>query len=86
MHEWQSQVRDYEINAYGGVNAGTYLSYMEEARKHFWASLGFDLMAMFKQNLGFVVSRYEIDYHWSLVSGELFVVETVMQRISRLQR
>ncbi len=85
MHEWKSQVRDYELDAYGGVNAATYLNYMEEARKHYLTELGFDLMVMFKRNLGFVVSRYEIDYLLSLYGGEYFVIETAMERISRLQ-
>ena len=85
MKSWSSQVRDYEVDVYGGVNAATYLNYMEEARKHFLADLGFDLLAMFKRNLGFVVGRYEIDYLAPLVGGEHFVVETSMQRISRVQ-
>jgi acyl-CoA thioester hydrolase len=42
-------------------------------------------MAMFKRNIGFVVSRYEIDYLWSLYGGDEFVIETAMERISRLQ-
>jgi acyl-CoA thioester hydrolase len=85
MHEWKSQVRDYELDIYGGVNAATYLNYMEEARKQYLTGLGFDLMAMFKRNLGFVVGRYEIDYLWSLYGGDEFVVETTMERVSRLQ-
>lgn len=85
MHEWKSQVRGYEVDSGGGINAATYLNYMEEARKHFLAGFGFDLMAMFKRDLGFVASRYEIDFLWSLIGGDEFVVETAMERISRLQ-
>jgi acyl-CoA thioester hydrolase len=85
MHEWESQVRDYEVDGYGGVNAATYLNYMEEARKHFLSGLGFDLVAMARRNLGFVVKRYEIDYQVSLCSGDHFVVETTMDRVSRVQ-
>lgn len=85
MHEWESCVRDYEVDSYGGVNAATYLNYMEEARKQFLTTLGFDLPAMYKRNLGFVVGRYEIDYLASLISGERFIVETSMERISRLR-
>ena len=85
MHSWESQVRDYEVDVYGGVNAATDLNYMEEARKHFLATLGFDLLAMFKRNLGFVVGRYEIDYLAPLVGGDHFVVETSMESVSRPQ-
>jgi acyl-CoA thioester hydrolase len=82
-HQWSSQVRDYEIDGYGGVNAAIYLNYMEEARKQFLYSLGFDYKAMAQRNLGFVVGRYEIDFVVSLVAGDEFVVETHMERVSR---
>lgn len=85
MHTWQSHVRDYEVDFYGGVNAATYLNYMEEARKHFLKEAGLDLLDFWKKGVGFVVTRYEVDYQWSLVSGEAFVVETTMERISRLK-
>lgn len=82
---WNTQVRDYECDGYGGVNHATYLNYMEEARKWYLAVLNFDLAALAKRNIGFVVTRYEVDYRLSLVSGDEFVVETKMERISRIQ-
>ena len=82
MHKWVNQVRDYEVDFYGGVNAATYLNYMEEARKHFLASIGIDVVQFFKRGIGFVVGRYEIDYLWSLVPGDHFLVETSMERVS----
>lgn len=85
VHQWKSQVRDYESDLYGGVNAATYINYMEEARKWFLAHYGFNLKEMFDRNLGFIVTRYEIDYKASLVAGDEFVVETTMERISRIQ-
>jgi acyl-CoA thioester hydrolase len=85
MHTWTSQVRDYEVDFFGGVNAATYLNYMEEARKHYLASIGIDVVQFFKQGIGFVVGRYEIDYLWSLGPGETFTVETSMERISRVK-
>jgi acyl-CoA thioester hydrolase len=85
IYQWKSQVRDYELDGYGGVNAATYMNYMEEARKHFLAAYGFNLMEMFKRDLGFIGTRYEIDYKLSLVAGDEFVVETSMERVSRLK-
>jgi acyl-CoA thioester hydrolase len=82
---WTAKVRDYEIDGYGGVNASTYLNYMEEARKEYLALLKLDLAALAKRNIGFVVARYEVDYRRSLFSGEEFVVETQMKRVSRLK-
>ncbi len=85
VHQWQGLVRDYENDMYGGVNAATYLNYMEEARKWFLAQYGFDLKEMFGRDLGFIVTRYEIDYKLSLLAGDAFVVETSMERVSRLK-
>lgn len=85
MHTWTSQVRDYEVDFYGGVNAATYLNYMEEARKHYLASIGIDVVQFFKRGIGFVVGRYEIDYLWSLGPGDHFTVETSMERVSRVK-
>jgi acyl-CoA thioester hydrolase len=85
MHTWTSQVRDYEVDFYGGVNAATYLHYMEEARKHYLAGIGIDVVQFFKRGIGFVVGRYEIDYLWSLGPGDLFTVETSMERVSRVK-
>jgi acyl-CoA thioester hydrolase len=85
IHQWQSKVRDYEADMYGGVNAATYMNYMEEARKWFLAQYGFNLKEMFDRDLGFVGTRYEIDYKLSLYPGDEFVIETSMVRMSRLQ-
>lgn len=85
VHRWQSQVRDYEVDMYGGVNAATYLNYLEEARKGYLAQYDFNLKEMFDRDLGFIVTRYEIDYKLSLVAGDEFVIRTSMERVSRLK-
>ncbi len=85
-HRWRSQVRDYEVDGFGGVNAATYLNYMEEARKHYLATLGIHPFKLAREhNLGFVVGRYEVDYLRSLVDGDMFEVVTSMARVSRLR-
>jgi acyl-CoA thioester hydrolase len=58
---------------------------MEEARKHYLAGIGIDVVQFFKRGIGFVVGRYEIDYLWSLGPGDLFTVETSMERVSRVK-
>ncbi len=85
VHQWQGKVRDYEADMYGGVNTATYMNYMEEARKWFLAQFGFNLKEMFDRDLGFVATRYEVDYKLSLYPGDEFVIETSMLRLSRVQ-
>jgi acyl-CoA thioester hydrolase len=80
MHKWTSQVREYEVDSYGGVNAATYLNYMQEARKHFLMEIGIDAAELYRQNIGLVVGRYEVDYLWSLTGGDEYVVKTSMER------
>jgi acyl-CoA thioester hydrolase len=82
---WCGQVRDYEVDSFGGVNAATYLNWMEEARKHYLNAIGINIQELFKKNIGFVVGRYEIDYLRSLIGGDYFVVQTTMDRVSRLK-
>jgi acyl-CoA thioester hydrolase len=84
-HTWSAQVRDYEVDGFGGVSAATYLNYFEEARKHYLLSIGLDLMVLWRRHIGFVVGRYEVDYLLSLVGGDEWVIETSMARVSRLK-
>ncbi|MBI1891863.1 MAG: acyl-CoA thioesterase [Burkholderiales bacterium] len=84
-HSYTLTVRDYEVDSYGGVNNATFLNYMEEGRKLYLATIGLDLRALFYKNIGFVVTRYEIDYLRSLVAGNEIEIETNMTRLSRLK-
>lgn len=84
-HAYTLTVRDYEVDSYGGVNNATFLNYMEEGRKLYLATIGLDLRALFYKNIGFVVTRYEIDYLRSLAAGDEVEIETSMTRLSRLK-
>lgn len=80
----QMKVRDYECDAGGGVNNAIYLNYLEFARGEFVRNeLRWDFHELAKQGIGFVLARAELDFKRSLVAGEEFVVETVMERESK---
>ena len=90
-HELQSafslllQVRDYECDLGGVVNNAVYLNYCEHARHEFLKTIGIDFAEFARRQINFVVTRSEIDYRASLVSGDKFEVHVRAERVSRLR-
>jgi acyl-CoA thioester hydrolase len=75
-------VRDYECDLQGVVNNAVYQNYLEHARHEYLKSICIDFAALTAQGINLVVTRVEIDYKTSLVSGDRFVVEVRLERIS----
>jgi len=75
-------VRDYECDLQGVVNNAVYQNYLEHARHEYLKSIGIDFAALAMQGINLVVTRVEIDYKTSLVSGDRFVVEVRPERLS----
>lgn len=75
-------VRDYECDLQGVVNNAVYQNYLEHARHEYLKLVGIDFAALAAQKINLVVTRVEIDYKTSLVSGDRFVVEVRLERIS----
>lgn len=75
-------VRDYECDLQGVVNNAVYQNYLEHARHEYLKSISIDFAALTAQGINLVVTRVEIDYKTSLVSGDRFVVEVRLERIS----
>ena len=79
------QVRDYECDLGGVVNNAVYLNYCEHARHEFLKTIGIDFAEFARRQINFVVTRSEIDYRASLVSGDRFEVYVRAERVSRLR-
>jgi acyl-CoA thioester hydrolase len=75
-------VRDYECDLQGVVNNAVYQNYLEHARHEYLKSVGIDFAALTKQGINLVVTRAEIDYKTSLVSGDRFAIYVRLERIS----
>ena len=67
-------VRDYECDLQGIVNNATYLNYLEHTRHEFLKSAGVDFALMHQKGINLVVVRSEIDYKFSLASGDKFFI------------
>ncbi|MEW5845015.1 MAG: acyl-CoA thioesterase [Bacteroidota bacterium] len=74
IFELEFEVRDYECDLQGIVNNARYLNYLEHTRHKFLLSKGIDFARLHAEGIDLVVSRIEIDYKYSLTSGDRFVV------------
>ena len=83
--ELEFKVRDYECDMDHVVNNAVYLNYLEHARHELLQARGLKFGELSKRGISLVVTRVEIDYKGSLVSGDSFVVRTRLQRSGRIR-
>lgn len=83
--ELELKVRDYECDMDHVVNHSVYLNYLEHARHELLRAKGLQFGELSKRGISLVVTRIEVDYVGSLLSGDSFVVRTALQRSSRLR-
>ena len=84
-HKLEFAVRDYECDLAGVVNNASYLNYIEHARHEFLKSKDIDFAQLSQKGIYLVVVRIELDFLFSLRSGDMFYVGTNSERISRLR-
>ncbi len=79
------EVRDYECDLQGIVNNAVYQNYLEHARHQFLKRRGLDFAALTRQGVHLVVVRAELQYKFPLRSGDAFVVESRLERLSAVK-
>ena len=84
-HTIELQVRDYECDQQAVVNNGVYQNYLEHARHEFLKSRGIDFAEVTASGINLVVTRAELDYRKSLVSGDLFRVRSLVRQASKVR-
>ena len=75
----EMDVRDYELDLQGIVNNSVYQNYLEHARHEFIKTQGIDFKEYAQKGINFVVIRAELDYKFSLTSGDRFWVSVRME-------
>lgn len=85
IFEVELKVRDYECDMDHVVNNAVYLNYLEHARHELLESKGLKFGELSKRGISLVVTRVEINYKGSLVSGDSFVIRTTLQRSGRIR-
>ena len=83
--ELKLAVRDYECDLQGVVNNAVYQNYLEHARHEFLKGNGIHFAVLASERINLVVTRIELDYRASLVSGDEFVIQTRLEQVSRLR-
>jgi acyl-CoA thioester hydrolase len=84
-HEIEFKVRDYECDLQAVVNNAVYQNYLEHARHEFLRSRGIDFAEVTARGINLVVTRAQLDYHKSLVSGDTFCVRSLLRPVSKLR-
>jgi acyl-CoA thioester hydrolase len=84
-HQIKLDVRDYECDMADRVNNSVYYNYLEHARHSMLKSGGIDFAELARQSIGLVISKAEIDFVRSLMSGDSFAVKTKIFRASKLR-
>jgi len=79
------EVRDYECDLQGIVNNAVYQHYLEHARHRLLRSRGVSFGELTGRGIFLVVVRAEIDYRRPLRGGDLFRVDTSVERVSKLK-
>ena len=83
--ELEFSVRDYECDLQGIVNNAVYQNYYEHARHQFLLGKKIDFAGLHNEGIDLIVSRVEIDYKFSLRSGDLFLVTVTTRREGHLR-
>lgn len=79
------EVRDYECDLQGIVNNAVYLHYLEHARHEVLRAHQLDFAALAEQGVHLIVVRLEADYKAPLRSGDRFLVESRIERLSPIR-
>ncbi|MEI8187294.1 MAG: thioesterase family protein [Chlorobiaceae bacterium] len=82
---YEMSVRDYECDMQGIVNNSVYQNYIEHVRHEYLKQVGIEFSEYARQGINLVVVRAELDYKYSLSSGDSFLVGLNMRRESVLK-
>jgi acyl-CoA thioester hydrolase len=69
----------------GVVNNSVYQNYLEHARHEYLKSVGIDFKSYTEKGVNLVVVRIELDYKYSLSSGDKFIVTVDIKKESRIK-
>ena len=84
-YELEFSVRDYECDLQGIVNNAVYQNYYEHARHQYLLGKKVDFAKLHNEGIDLIISRVEIDYKYSLRSGDTFKVTVTTRKEGHLR-
>lgn len=85
IFQQEFQVRDYELDAQGVVNNGTYMNYMEHARHEFLKAIGLNFVQLHNDGIDAMVIKAELEYKYPLRADEEFVIKVNVEQKGALK-
>jgi acyl-CoA thioester hydrolase len=80
-HILEKNVYYHDTDAGGVVYYGTYFKFLEEGRTEFCVSRGFDVRALYKEGISFVVVHAEADYKAPARYGDTVAIHTRVDKV-----
>ena len=80
-HILEKKVYYHDTDAGGVVYYGTYFKFLEEGRTEFCVSRGFDVRALYKDGISFVVVHAEADYKAPARYGDTVAIHTRVDKV-----
>ncbi len=81
----EMKVRDYECDIQGIVNNSVYMNYLEHTRHEFLLSKKVDFADLAAKGINLVVTKAELNFKSSLISGDLFFVTLKFNPVSKIR-
>ena len=80
-HILEKKVYYHDTDAGGVVYYGTYFKFLEEGRTEFCVDRGFDVRALYKEGIAFVVVHAEADYKAPARYGDTVAIHTRVDKV-----
>jgi len=80
-HILEKNVYYHDTDAGGVVYYGTYFKFLEEGRTELCVSRGFDVRALYKEGISFVVVHAEADYKAPARYGDTVAIHTRVDKV-----
>jgi acyl-CoA thioester hydrolase len=80
-HILEKNVYYHDTDAGGVVYYGGYFKFLEEGRTEFCVSRGFDVRALYKEGISFVVVHAEADYKAPARYGDTVAIHTRVDKV-----